>query len=45
MTQAKLVAARRLGLPVVLVRRPPLPAGVEVVTTVEEAVTWVTGPG
>jgi precorrin-6x reductase len=44
MTQAKLVAARRLGLPVVLVRRPPLPAGVEVVTTVEEAVTWVMRP-
>ncbi len=42
LTEAKLVAARQLGLPVVLVRRPPLPAGVEVVTTVEEAVRWTT---
>ncbi|MGY1728282.1 cobalt-precorrin-6A reductase [Geodermatophilus sp. SYSU D01062] len=41
MTEAKLVAARRLGLPVVLVRRPPLPPGVDVVTTVEEAVEWL----
>ncbi len=40
MTEAKLLAARRLGLPVVLVRRPPLPAGVEVVTTVDDAVHW-----
>ncbi|SDC42726.1 precorrin-6A/cobalt-precorrin-6A reductase [Geodermatophilus telluris] len=40
MTEAKLVAARELGLPVVLVRRPPLPAGVPVVATVEEAVSW-----
>ncbi|MGY1780954.1 cobalt-precorrin-6A reductase [Geodermatophilus sp. SYSU D01036] len=41
MTEGKLVAARRLGLPVVLVRRPPLPRGVDVVTTVEEAVEWL----
>ena len=41
MTEAKLLAARRLGLPVVLVRRPPLPPGVEVVTTVEEALAWL----
>ncbi|MGY1774587.1 cobalt-precorrin-6A reductase [Geodermatophilus sp. SYSU D00804] len=41
MTEAKLVAARRLGLPVVLVRRPPLPPGVDVVATVEEAVEWL----
>ncbi|SFP17308.1 precorrin-6A/cobalt-precorrin-6A reductase [Geodermatophilus dictyosporus] len=40
MTEAKLAAARALGLPVVLVRRPPLPAGVEVVATVAEAVAW-----
>jgi precorrin-6A/cobalt-precorrin-6A reductase len=41
MTEAKLTAARSLGLPVVLVRRPPLPAGVPVVATVEEARDWV----
>ena len=37
MTEAKLDAARELGIPVVLVRRPPLPAGVPVVTSVQEA--------
>jgi precorrin-6A/cobalt-precorrin-6A reductase len=41
MTEAKLTAARELGLPVVLVRRPALPAGVETVATVEEALSWV----
>ena len=39
-TAAKLVAARRLGLPVVVVDRPPLPAGVTAVEDVEAAVTW-----
>lgn len=37
---AKLVAARRLGLPVVLVERPAPPPG-ERVGTVDEAVNWV----
>jgi precorrin-6A/cobalt-precorrin-6A reductase len=41
MTAAKLTAARVLGLPVVLVRRPPVPPGVPVVGTVDEAVGWV----
>ncbi|SNS66457.1 precorrin-6A/cobalt-precorrin-6A reductase [Geodermatophilus pulveris] len=41
MTAAKLTAARELGVPVVLVRRPPLPAGVPVVATVEEALAWL----
>jgi precorrin-6A/cobalt-precorrin-6A reductase len=41
MTAAKLTAARVLGIPVVLVRRPPVPAGVPVVDAVEEALTWV----
>ena len=41
MTAAKLTAARELGLPVVLVRRPSLPEGVPVVATVEGALTWV----
>ncbi|GLZ33389.1 precorrin-6A reductase [Lentzea sp. NBRC 105346] len=40
MTSAKLVAARRLGVPVVIVRRPPLPDA-PVVATVEEAVSWL----
>jgi precorrin-6A/cobalt-precorrin-6A reductase len=41
LTEAKLTAARRLGLPVVVVRRPPVPAGVPVVDTVEAALEWV----
>jgi precorrin-6A/cobalt-precorrin-6A reductase len=41
MTEAKLTAARDLGIPVVLVRRPPVPPGVPVVATVEEALAWV----
>ena len=40
MTAAKLTAARALGIPVVLVRRPPLPPGVPVVATAAEAVAW-----
>lgn len=39
-TAAKLTAARELGLPVVLARRPPLP-DVPVVTTVAQAITWL----
>ena len=41
LTEAKLVAARQLGIPVVVIRRPPLPAGIPVVATVEEALDWV----
>ncbi|GAT67278.1 cobalt-precorrin-6x reductase [Planomonospora sphaerica] len=41
MTTAKLHAARELGLPVVVVRRPPAPGGVPAVPTVEEAVAWL----
>ncbi|MFQ1003370.1 cobalt-precorrin-6A reductase [Modestobacter sp. SSW1-42] len=41
LTEAKLVAARALGLPVVLVRRPPLPPGVGTVTTVADALVWL----
>jgi precorrin-6A/cobalt-precorrin-6A reductase len=40
-TVAKLVAARELGVPVVVIRRPPLPAGVEVVDSVDRVVEWV----
>jgi precorrin-6A/cobalt-precorrin-6A reductase len=41
LTEAKLTAAREQGLPVVLVRRPPLPPGVPVVATVDEALRWL----
>jgi precorrin-6A/cobalt-precorrin-6A reductase len=42
MTAAKLVAARHLGLPIVMVDRPPLPAGARVVAGVAEAIAAVT---
>ena len=41
MTSAKLAAARQLGLPVMMVERPPLPASADVVTDVHLAVTRV----
>ena len=40
MTAAKLVAARELGVPVVMLDRPPAPAA-PTVRTVEEAVRWL----
>jgi len=39
-TYAKLAAARRLGLPVIMVRRPPPPPG-PVVATIAEALDWL----
>ncbi|WP_254792711.1 cobalt-precorrin-6A reductase [Streptomyces sp. CC77] len=39
-TAPKLAAAREAGVPVVIVRRPPVPAGVPVAATVEEAAAW-----
>lgn len=42
MTRPKLAAAAALGIPVVMVERPPLPLGVNTVATVEEAAAWVT---
>ena len=39
-TVAKLVAARKLSLPVIMVRRPP-PPDIPTVTTVDEAFTWL----
>lgn len=41
MTRAKLDAAAALDVPVVMVARPPLPAGVLTVGTVAEAAEWV----
>ena len=43
MTRAKLDAAAALGIPVVMVARPQLPAGVAAVGTVQEAAGWVAG--
>ncbi|WP_262403715.1 cobalt-precorrin-6A reductase [Actinomadura sp. CNU-125] len=45
MTAAKLTAARDLGVPVVLVDRPPVPAGVPVAATVEDAAAWLVHAG
>lgn len=42
MTSAKLAAARQLGVPVVVIRRPPLPPGVEAVESVDQVVEWLT---
>ncbi len=39
-TYGKIAAARALGLPVIILRRPPLPA-VEAVATVDDAVAWL----
>jgi precorrin-6A/cobalt-precorrin-6A reductase len=41
MTSAKLEAARELGIPVVVIRRPALPPGVAVVETVDQVVEWL----
>lgn len=40
-TAPKLAAAREAGVPVVIVRRPPVPDGVPVAATVGEAAAWV----
>jgi len=42
LTSAKLAAARAEGVQVLVVRRPPLPAGVDAVTTVEAALARLT---
>jgi precorrin-6A/cobalt-precorrin-6A reductase len=41
MTRPKLDAAAVLGIPVVMVARPPLPTDVTTVSTVDDAVGWV----
>jgi precorrin-6A/cobalt-precorrin-6A reductase len=41
MTSAKLAAARQLGLPVVIVRRPPLPEGVQAVPAIRDVLAWL----
>lgn len=44
-TWPKMLAAGQLGVPIVIVRRPPGPVGVQTVHDVEDAVTWVFVPG
>jgi precorrin-6A/cobalt-precorrin-6A reductase len=41
MTAAKLTAARELDIPVVLIERPPLPAGVATVETAGDVLAWL----
>jgi precorrin-6A/cobalt-precorrin-6A reductase len=41
MTRAKIDAAQALGVPVIMVDRPPLPAGVTTVSSVDEAIAWL----
>lgn len=38
---SKLAAARQLGLPVIIQRRPSLPAGVSAVETVRDTLAWI----
>lgn len=44
-TRAKLDAARALGVAVVMIERPPLPRGVQVVDSVDAAQQWVLSRG
>lgn len=44
LTFAKLIAARSLGLPVIMVRRPPAP-NVPSVQTIQEALSWLDSAG
>lgn len=44
-TWPKMEAAAQLGIPVVVVRRPPGPPGVPTVNTVDDALDWVTRLG
>ncbi|HPY23775.1 MAG TPA: cobalt-precorrin-6A reductase [Mycobacterium sp.] len=45
LTRAKLDAAAHLGVPVVMIDRPPLPAGITVVQSVDAAADWVLSLG
>lgn len=39
-TYAKIIAARELGIPIIMVQRPAMPEG-EKVTSIEDAIAWV----
>ena len=45
LTRPKLVAAQALGVDLVMIDRPPLPAGVTVVDSVDDAVGWLLSRG
>ena len=45
LTRPKLVAAQALGVDVVMIDRPPLPAGVTVVDSVDDALGWLLSRG
>jgi precorrin-6A/cobalt-precorrin-6A reductase len=45
LTEAKLGAARALDVGVIMIERPALPAGVQVVGSTQEALVWVLSPG
>lgn len=45
LTRAKLDAAQTLGVDVVMIDRPPLPAGVTIAGSVDEAADWVLSRG
>jgi precorrin-6A/cobalt-precorrin-6A reductase len=36
-------AADELGIPIVIVRRPPVPSGIRVVSDVADALDWLCG--
>ncbi|KGN36799.1 cobalt-precorrin-6A reductase [Knoellia subterranea] len=42
-TAAKLTAARELGVPVVVVKRPEVPVGLDEVASVPDVLTWLNG--
>lgn len=45
LTEAKLAAAKALNVDIVMIDRPPLPTGVDVVTSVDDATAWVLSRG
>lgn len=43
-TYGKIEAARKLKIPVIMIRRPSAAPGVEIVTSIDSAVAWIDGP-
>ncbi|MDX2255279.1 MAG: cobalt-precorrin-6A reductase, partial [Pseudanabaenaceae cyanobacterium bins.39] len=42
-TYAKIIAARELGIPIIMVQRPALPDAVAQLTSIDQAIAWLTG--